>query len=39
MMLLTGDRMYDVMAAPQLVEDIVSCAVIADRVYDSNEFP
>ena len=36
--LLTGGEAHDVRAASELREDIVVCAVIADRGYDRNEF-
>jgi transposase len=36
--LLTGGEVHDVRAAPQLSEDIVGCAVTADRGYDSDGF-
>jgi transposase len=35
---LTGGEVHDVKVAAELVEDIVGCAVIGDRGYDSNEF-
>jgi putative transposase len=35
--MLTGGQVHDVTVAGELVEDIVGCAVIADRGYDSNE--
>jgi hypothetical protein len=36
--LLTGGEAHDVTVAAELTEDIVGCAVIADRGYDSNGF-
>jgi transposase len=35
---LTGGEVHDVTVAPQLSENIVGCAVIADRGYDSDGF-
>jgi transposase len=35
---LTGGQINDVTVASELSRDIVGCAVIADRGYDSNEF-
>jgi transposase len=35
---LTGGEVHDVKAAPELINDIAGCMVIADRGYDSNEF-
>jgi transposase len=36
--MLTGGEVHDVVVAPELSEDIVGCAVIADRGYDSDRF-
>ena len=36
--LLTGGEGADVKVGPELTKDILGCAVIGDRGYDSNEF-
>jgi hypothetical protein len=36
--MLTGGQVHDVTVAGELSEDIVGCAVIAGRGYDSNEY-
>jgi transposase len=36
--MLTGGQVHDMMVAAELSEDIVGCAVIADRRNDSNEY-
>jgi transposase len=35
---LSGGNVNDIQAAPELVEEVVGCAVLADRGYDSDEF-
>ncbi|MDR2098104.1 MAG: transposase, partial [Spirochaetaceae bacterium] len=36
--LLSGGNVNDIEIAPELVEDVVGCSVLADRGYDSDGF-
>jgi IS5 family transposase len=36
--ILSGGNVNDIQAAPELVEEVVGCAVLEDRGYDSDEF-
>jgi transposase len=36
--ILSGGNVNDIEIAPELVEEVVGCSVLADRGYDSDEF-